>query len=151
MDIHFTGTDNFKIKSRLSTITTSPMAVGDKIIYGPGEYEIAGVSVRAFRTKEKNNIFLIESDKLNLLFLGDFDGKLEADLIDELGDVDIILTTKGSAINEGLRLDPYFVITTDPEAVKDLGYVLEQTSKFTIKKEDILENQSTKIVVLTSK
>lgn len=151
MDIQFLEGNNFKIKSKLVSISTSPLSIGEKIIYGPGEYEIGGVSVMGFGTKDKNVVYLIEADKLNILYLGEFGGKLEGSLIDELGEVDIVLAVSKNAITEGMRLDPYYIITSSVDNFKDFGIQPEETPKFSIKKEDIIEDQNTKGIVLTRK
>lgn len=152
MDITNSSGNNFKIKSKLASITTSPFSVGEKVIYGPGEYEIGGVSVMGFKTREgKCNIFLIEADKLSILFLNDLIGKLDSDLIDSLGDIDIVLATTKDGVNEALKLEPYYVISTDMVFIKDTGLSLEETPKFSVKKEDIMEDQSTKAIFLTRK
>lgn len=151
MDITFSDDNNFKIKSKSAITSTSPFSINDKTIYGAGEYEVAGVSVLGFRTKDKFNIYVIEADKLNVVFLGNLNGKIDDDLIDELGDVDVVLTTTPMGISEALRLEPYFVISTSEESFKESGMTVEQSPKFSIKKEDILEEQNTKAIVLTKK
>lgn len=151
MDITHSEGNNFKIKSKLALISTSPLSIGDKTIYGAGEYEISGVSVLGFKTKEKESVFSIETERVNIVFLGDFQGKLDEKIIDELGDVDIVLVNNKQALNEGLRLDPYFIITVDEAIVKEAGFTPEVMSKFPIKKEDILEDQNAKVIVLTKK
>lgn len=151
MDISNVANDNFKIKSKLAVITTSPLSIGDYRIYGAGEYEISGVSVLGFKTKEKETVFSIESERINMVFLGNLQGKLDEKIIDEMGDVDVILVCNKQALTEGQRLDPYFIVSIDEESIKEAGFTPEVTSKFSIKKEDIIEDQNTKVIVLTNK
>lgn len=151
MDITFVEGNNFKIKSKSALVTTSPFQINEKIIYGPGEYEISGVSVLGWKNVDKTNIFLIEIGKLSTLFLGDSTGKLESNLIDEIGDTDVVLVSCKEALNEALRLEPSYIIATSEDFVKELGQTPEVTNKFSIKKEDMIEGSNTKIVVLTRK
>lgn len=151
MDITNLEGNNFKIKSKLASISTSPFQIGEKIIYGAGEYEISGVSVMCWRDASKNLVYLIEADKLNIVFLGDFTGKLDSNLIDELGSVDVVLTSSKDGFTESLRLEPFYIVSTQEDVVKEAGYTPEVTPKFSIKKEDILEEANTKVVVLERK
>jgi hypothetical protein len=151
MDIQFSEGNNFKIKTKNVSITTSPFQIGDKTIYGPGEYEISGVSVMGFRVEDRSNVYLIEADKLNIVFLGDTKSKLDSDLINEIGDTDIVLVCNKEAFTEALRLEPFFIICTDETISKDAGYTPEITNKFSIKKEEIMEDSNTKVIVLTAK
>lgn len=158
MDITFLDKTSFKIKFKTATVVTEAgilvieNALGvKKTIERPGEYEVAGVSVMGFRTEGRYSVFTIEADKLNIVFMGDFSGKLNDKLIDAFGDVDMVLTNTKDGTSEGVRLEPYFLITSDESVVKDSGLVVEKLPKFLIKKEDILEDQNTKAIVLERK
>lgn len=151
MDISFTEGNNFKIKGKSISLTTSPFAIGDKVIYGPGEYEVGGVSVMGWRTKDKIIIFLIEVDGLSVLYLGDFSGKLESGLLDVIGEVDVVLTSSKDGISDGLRFDPYYIISTNSTNFSDLGMQSESMQKFSLKKDEIVEEMSIKAIVLTRK
>jgi L-ascorbate metabolism protein UlaG (beta-lactamase superfamily) len=81
-----------------------------KIIRGPGEYEICGVSLiglPSFHDAEegkkhgRNTVYLIEMDDLRLCHLGDLGHMLKPEQIEELGSIDVLFLPVG----EGSTLD----------------------------------------------
>ena len=67
-----------------------------KVVDGPGEYEIKGVSIIGIRTYHDNNkgkdrgvnkMYLIEMDGIIVVHLGDLGHKLERKTIEDIGDV----------------------------------------------------------------
>lgn len=75
-----------------------------KIVDGPGEYEINGVSIIGISTyhddkkgaeRGKNTIYVIEMDGLRLLHLGDLGHKLEDSQVKEIGNIDILMVPVG--------------------------------------------------------
>ena len=75
-----------------------------KIISGPGEYEIAGVSIVGFKTfhddkkgklRGKNTVYMIEIDGFRLVHMGDLGHKLSQRIIEMLGDVDVVMIPVG--------------------------------------------------------
>ena len=87
-------------------------AVSDvkKIIDGPGEYEISGVSIIGFGTyhdskkgveRGKNTIYVIEMDDLRLVHLGDLGHRLTEDVLGELGEVDVLMIPVGGIYTIG--------------------------------------------------
>lgn len=156
-----------------------------KIVSGPGEYEISGISIiglpsfhdhKKGEERGKNTIYVYEIDGLTLVHLGDLGHILSESMIEEIGDVDILFVPVG---NEGCTLgpkeameaiqqiEPYFVIPMHyqiPEAkgstlkllpvdsfLGECGMTVEKLPKFSIKKEEINEEQNTKVIVLTLK
>jgi len=156
-----------------------------KTIQGPGEYEIAGVSIVGYPSfhdgvggseRGKNTIYAIEAEGLRIVHLGDLGHIPSEDLINEIGDVDVLMIPVGGTFTIGPKeaakvvseVEPYFVIPMhyntpglNPETFSGLLGVedfikaselpVENLSKFSIKKEDIMEDQNTKIVVLERK
>ncbi len=156
-----------------------------KVVNGPGEYEILGVSIMGYPTyhdakngqeRGKNTVYTIEVEGLRLAHLGDLGHTLSDDLIDELGDVDILMLPVGGFYTIGpkeateiiTKIEPYYVIPMHysvdglnediksklapiDDFLKESGLTVERFPKFLIKKEDILEEQTTKIVVLEKK
>jgi L-ascorbate metabolism protein UlaG (beta-lactamase superfamily) len=161
------------------------VASAKKVLTGPGEYEISGISVMGYRTyhdnkegaeKGKNTVFVIEAEGLRLVHLGDVGHVLSDDLVDEIGDVDVLMIPVGGFYTIGPKeateiigkIEPYFVIpmhykTPDlspalgdnilpvEDFLKESGITAENLPKFSLKKEDILEDQSTKVIVLEKK
>ena len=81
-----------------------------KVISGPGEYEIAGVSIVGIRTfhdgkkgeeRGKNTIYVIEMDGLRIAHLGDLGEKLKEKTIEEMGAIDILLVPTGGVYTIG--------------------------------------------------
>lgn len=75
-----------------------------KVVSGPGEYEISGVSIIGISTyhdekegelRGKNTIYVIEMDDLRLVHLGDLGHKLSEDTLEEVGTVDILMVPVG--------------------------------------------------------
>jgi len=156
-----------------------------KIIEGPGEYEVSGISIMGFASyhddkkgeeRGGNTIYVFEADGLRLAHLGDLGHTLSNDLVSEMGTIDILMVPVGGVYTIGSKeagevvgkIDPYFVMPmhynvqglTLSQAekmepvetyLKESGLPVENLPKFTIKKEDILEDQNTKVIVLEKK
>src|SRR3990170_1220611 len=81
-----------------------------KVIDGPGEYELAGVSIIGISTfhddkkgaeRGRNTIYIIEMDELRVVHLGDLGHKLSEDTIEELGVVDVLMVPVGGVYTIG--------------------------------------------------
>lgn len=75
-----------------------------KVIQGPGEYEVNGVSIIGLSTyhddekgakRGKNTIYVIEIDNMRLLHLGDLGHKLTDSDLKEIGVIDILFVPIG--------------------------------------------------------
>lgn len=75
-----------------------------KIVSGPGEYEISGVSIVGFKTfhddkkgklRGKNTVYMIEIDGFRLVHMGDLGHKLSQRIVEMLGDVDVVMIPVG--------------------------------------------------------
>ncbi len=162
-----------------------------KIINGPGEYEISGVTIMGYKTfhdkltsndkkqgeeRGENTIYVIEADGLVVAHLGDLGHLLSDDLVDEIGDIDVLMIPVGGFFTIGpkeateiiSKISPRFVIPMhyktegmEPgfagnllpvtDFLKESGMTTETLPKFSLKKEDILEEQNTKVIVLEKK
>lgn len=124
----------------------------------------------------KNTIFVFEADGLRLAHLGDLGHTLSEDLVGQIGDIDILFVPCGGEFTIGSKdaatvvsqIDPFFIIpmhykstglkeetfskleTLDP-FLKETGLSVENLPKLSIKMEDIIEDQSAKVVVLSAK
>ena len=108
--------------------------------------------------------------------LGDLGHSLSDDLINEMGSVDVLMVPVGGyftispkeAVEIVGKIDPYFILPMHyqtpgmkPEIsdklqpvdvfIKEIGMISESLPKFSLKKEDILEDQSSKVIVLEKK
>lgn len=156
-----------------------------KIVNGPGEYEISGITLMGYRSfhdaskgdeRGENTIYVIEAEGLRIVHLGDLGHQLSDVLIDEIGDVDILMIPVGGFFTIGPKeateiinkIGSRFVIPMHYKAtgmnpilgdkllpvedfLKESGIFTENLQKLTLKKEDILEDQSTKVIVLQAK
>lgn len=156
-----------------------------KVISGPGEYEVAGVSILGFPSfhdnekgakRGKNTIYVIEADGLRLAHLGDLGHTLSEEMVGEIGDIDILMVPVGGEFTIGPKdaatvvsaIDPYYVFPMHYKLsgmneenfsklepvesfLKESGLPVENLPKFSVKKEDIIEDQSTKVIILEKK
>lgn len=156
-----------------------------KVVKGPGEYEISGVSILGFPSyhdnkkgeeRGKNTVYVFEADGLRIAHLGDLGHLLDDDMVSEMGPIDILMVPAGGsftitpkeAVEVCSKIDPYFIIpmhynipeinqeqfaNLEPKEtfLKEIGMTVEILPKFSIKKEDIIDNQSTKVIVLERK
>jgi len=156
-----------------------------RIVSGPGEYEISGVSIigiPCFHDEKngdlrgKNTIYVYEAEGLRFAHLGDLGHILSDEVVDQMGTIDILMIPVGGEFTIGPKeasgvvgkIDPYFIIPMhyqakglNPETfsklypvenfLKEVGLPVENLPKFSVKKEDILENQNSKVILLEKK
>lgn len=156
-----------------------------KTVNGPGEYEISGVSIIGYSSfhddekgqkRGKNTIYVFEADGLRLAHLGDVGHILDENILNSLGDIDVLMIPVGGEFTIGPKeaneivgkIEPYFVLPMhyqmqglNPQTfsklepvdtfLKESGFSVERLSKFSIKREDIASEQSTKVIVLERK
>jgi L-ascorbate metabolism protein UlaG (beta-lactamase superfamily) len=156
-----------------------------KIVAGPGEYEIQGISIIGIpsyhdsekgQQRGKNVIYIYEIDGLRLAHLGDLGHTLNEGMIEQIGDIDVLFVPVGGseynlsskkAVEVMQAIEPYFVIpmhykmaesknsTLNLSSVEDFlaeaGITVEKLPKFSLKKEDIIKDQNTKIILLNLK
>jgi L-ascorbate metabolism protein UlaG (beta-lactamase superfamily) len=144
-----------------------------KVFDWPGEYEISEIPIFGLsawtrsRSKEekgekgdKTIIFCFEMEKVKVCSLGGLGHKLTSEMIDEIGDVDVLLVPVGDASNlkdkaEEVvdQIDPRIVVlmgNSDPEKhAKEIGAQLgEKLEKLTITGSDKLPDAKREYVVL---
>lgn len=154
-----------------------------KTVIGPGEYEIMGVSILGFAAyhdeakgekRGPNTVYVFEMDDLRLCHLGDLGHELSEDLVESLGDIDILFVPVGGEFTIGAEAAVKVVQAVEPKItipmhyqvsglnqesfkglapvddfLKEAGVTVERLPKLTIKKEDLGEDQ--KVVVLEKK
>jgi L-ascorbate metabolism protein UlaG (beta-lactamase superfamily) len=122
-----------------------------------------------------NTIYVFEIDGLRVAHLGDLGTDLTDEQVSALGSIDVLIIPVGGEYTIGPKeavkivgeIDPFFVIPMHykvdgigPEFskiepvdtfLKESGLTVEKMDKFLLKREDILEDQNTKIVLLPSK
>lgn len=154
----------FKIKGKTGVLYSkangvvieSPDGNSKKELIGPGEYEVSGISVIAVKT-ETGTAFVYEVDGLRICNLGNISKKLSDNKVSQIGDVDVLLLPKSDESIEMLQqIESYYIIPFGYESEEDLekflkesSLVVERLSKFSLKKEDIIEDSTAQIVVLS--
>lgn len=123
----------------------------------------------------KNTIYVFEADNLRFCHLGDLGHQLSDDLTEEIGDTDVLMVPVGGFFTIGpkaaveiiSKIEPYFVLPMHYKIsgmaaqfdklepietfLKESGLTAESLPKFSVKREDIMEDQSTKVIVLNPK
>ena len=166
MDISYLGKSAVKIRGKSATLITDAtgfkVEVGKEIkkeISGPGEYEVGGISALSFKFGE-SLVYVFEVDGLRILYLGSYLGGLTDERMSQVGYIDILILDTGSKLKEAVNavglVDPYYVIPFSKKEpvetfLKETGLSVEKTDKFSVKKEEIIEDQTTKIILLPEK
>jgi len=107
--------------------------VGDakKVIRGPGEYEIEGVSVIGIpsyhdsekgRVRGRNTIYVIEIDGLRVAHLGDLGHKLGDDVVEAIGDVDVLMVPVGGVYTIGPQEAAEVARAIEPNIIIPMHY-----------------------------
>lgn len=102
-------------------------------ITGPGEYEVAGISVTGvatFHDKEsgsqrgRNTVYNISIDGLNIVHLGDLGHTLSEEQVDEIGATDILLVPVGGVYTIDSKTASDVVSQLEPKIVIPMHYSL---------------------------
>src|SRR3989344_705476 len=152
------------------------------VINIPGEYEKKGVRVTGFdsfhdneqgKERGKNTIFKIEIDDISVLHCGDLGHTLTNEMIEEIGEVDVLLIPNGGvftisadeAVVIARAIEPHIVVPMhyngdglNQQTFAQLssvsvflsamgGQTVEPSPKLTIKKTDLTE-ENLRVVVL---
>jgi len=166
MDVQLVGKTSFKLKGRTATVLTDTSGFKVEVdkqvkmeIGEPGEYEVGGISIIGLLLGS-NKVFVFEIDGLRVAYLGDFSEGITDEKVSQLGSIDVVIINVGESPKESVKviggIDPYFVLPfTQKEPVEtflaESGMTVEKMDKFLLKREDILEDQSTKIILLPQK
>jgi L-ascorbate metabolism protein UlaG (beta-lactamase superfamily) len=116
------------------------IAGNPKLVSGPGEYEIKGVSIfgtRSFHDKKQgaergeNTIYTIVMDGITLCHLGDLGHKISEEQEEAIGNVDILFVPTGGFYTIGPEEATEIVSIIDPKVVIPMHYkVLGMTQIF---------------------
>ncbi len=88
-----------KLKANIVTLSTErdPVLVeGDpKILDWPGEFESANTPIESLASEGENKIFLLMMDGVKICHLGFLSHELSDEILDQIGDVDVLLLPIG--------------------------------------------------------
>ncbi len=147
------------------------------ILNTPGEIEFNGVFIKGIDTYHdnddgtkfgKNTIFIIDSENIRLVHLGDFgEKKIKDDLLEKIGSVDILLIPIASkyrtqpieeAINIIKQIEPRIIIPmhygssqdkNDLEKfIKEIGLPPEKMEKLNIKRNNISDDEDAQMQLI---
>lgn len=158
--------NQFKIKGKTGILYSkangvlieSPDGNTSKELKGAGEYEVSGISVIGVKTEE-GTIFVYEVDGFRICNLDGITKKLIDSKLSQIGDIDILLVPVTSeSIEMTQQLESYYIIPLGykneeelDKFLKESGLVVERLSKFSIKKEELIEDSTAQIIVLETK
>jgi len=143
----------------------------------PGEIEMGGIFVKGIDSLHDNNngqdlgkntIFVIDSENIRLVHLGDFgEKKLKDDLLERLGNVDILLISISSknrpqpveeAIGIIKQIEPRIVIPMHygnkqekdglDKFIKEIGTTPEKLDKLNIKRNNINDDEDAQMQLI---
>jgi hypothetical protein len=166
MEITLIKDPTFKIKGKTGFAITDPNGLtlesldgsSSKVFKTAGEYEVAGISVIGIKTEE-GPVFVYEVDGLRICHLGSITKKLSDSKISAIGDIDILFVPVGAeSVEMTQQIESYYIIPFGYKSeeelekfLKESGFVVERVPKFSIKKDDIIEDSTAQIVVLETK
>jgi hypothetical protein len=161
MDITFLGNSSFRVKGKLASLVTGTNSLeltkidteDKKVINGPGEYEINGVSVIGIKSG-KTTIYVIEIDGVRILHLGDLNHELEDKETKEIGNIDILFTPAleelRKQISASIVIPIYEKVEDAEEFLKKSGLRTEKLPKLSIK-EGAINSEEEYAIILEKK
>lgn len=114
-----------------------------KVIDGPGEYEVNGVSIvgigayhdeKKGELRGKNTIYIIEMDDLRLCHLGDLGSKLSEKKIEEMGGIDILFIPVGGEYTLNAQMAAQVARDIEPVLIIPMHYQQKGLKKDTFAK-----------------
>jgi L-ascorbate metabolism protein UlaG (beta-lactamase superfamily) len=105
-----------------------------RVVDGPGEYEIAGVSIigvasfhddKKGEERGKNTVYVFEMEGLRIAHLGDLGHKLPADAIEEMGPIDILMIPVGGKYTIDAQTAVEVTRSIDPSIIIPMHYLVD--------------------------
>lgn len=102
-----------------------------KVITGPGEYEVSGVSILGISSfhddkkgeeRGKNTVYVIEIDQFRIAHLGDLGHNLTEGQLGELGEIDILMIPVGGVFTIDAQTAAELAKKIDPIAILPMHY-----------------------------
>jgi len=103
------------------------------VVDGPGEYEVAGVTVAGLPTFHdarqgevhgRNTVYVIELDDVRVCHLGDLGHALAADMLEAIGNIDVLLVPVGGGNTLEAAGAAEVVRQVEPRVVIPMHYAL---------------------------
>ena len=154
MDIFWHGHSCFTIKGKSATIVTDPFELGTKlpklkanivslsediaavevegdpkVLDWPGEFEASDVAIEAIRPEgENSSIFIFAIDGIKICHLGFLTHELHDDVLDHIGDVDILMVPVGGGSVLDAKTAQKVVEAIEPRIVIPMLYNATETT-----------------------
>jgi L-ascorbate metabolism protein UlaG (beta-lactamase superfamily) len=154
MDIFWHGHSTFTIKGKSATIVTDPFEQGTKlpklkanivslseegkvaevegdpkVLDWPGEFEVSDVAIEAIRPEgEESSIFIFALDGIKICHLGYLTHELHDDVLDHIGDVDILMIPVGGGVVIDGKTAQKVVEAIEPRIVIPMLYNATETT-----------------------
>ncbi len=109
-----------------------------RVVDGPGEYEVAGITVLGFPTfhdgergsqRGRNTVYVIEVDDVRVCHLGDLGHRLNEDHLDEIGTIDVLLAPAGGGTSLDAEGAAAVVRQIEPRVVVPMHYAIPGLKK----------------------
>jgi L-ascorbate metabolism protein UlaG (beta-lactamase superfamily) len=165
MDIFWHGHSCFTIKGKSATIVTDPFELGTKlpklkanivslsediaaievegdpkVLDWPGEFEVSDVAIEAIRPEgENSSIFIFAIDGIKICHLGFLTHELHDDVLDHIGDVDILMVPVGGGSVLDAKTAQKVVEAIEPRIVIPMLYNATETTLDIKGSEDFLK------------
>lgn len=121
------------ISHQAPTHNATALATGNPhILNWPGEYEIKGIAMTGIaaddlKNKSENIIYLFFIDQIKICHLGDFNLKLTSELLDQIGNIDILLLPVGGQNALDAEKAKTVVDEIDPRIVIPMHYKMDES------------------------
>lgn len=111
----------------------SGLKAGYTLIQEPGEYEVSQIFITGIWTyhdevkgaeRGRNTVYLLEMDDLRVCHLGDLGHMPSDEMVEELGDVDVLLIPVGAHATIGAAVASEVVSMLEPRLVIPMHYAL---------------------------
>jgi L-ascorbate metabolism protein UlaG (beta-lactamase superfamily) len=166
--------NRFKADAVLRTIAPTPaLKAGGELsaqneIFFPGEYEIKGIEILGIPVPEESGekfiktVYLVSWEEIKLAFLGHASKAPSAEIIDKLGEPDVLFLPVGgehflspeAAAKLAKQFEPSFIIPTlykkPADFLKAMGQKADFQEKLVFKKKDLVEGGN-RVVLLEVK
>lgn len=102
-----------------------------KILDWPGEYEIEGIAITGITANDEKNlqeniIFKFNIDRIKICHLGDFNRKLTDELLDKIGNIDILIIPVGGGNSLNAEQAKEIIEEIDPRIIIPMHYLSEE-------------------------
>lgn len=131
-----------------------------KVIQGPGEYEVAGISIIGISSfhddkkgviRGKNTIYIFEIEDKRIAHLGDLGEVLTETSINDLGNIDILMIPVGGEFTLGPKEAVDLVTALEPSIVIPMHYNIPQINQETFGKLAVVDEFLSKVGLTTEK